>query len=115
MCLGLEPGAAAWKEQTNPLSYGGTPGASQLFWRVALFRKYELWVESSRKVTRTAAIQVITSSVRSVAADKNNLIIVQFSAPPASCIFTICKSSSDVCRIRLDLNVSRLPASLQRG
>ena len=25
VCLGLEPRAAAWKAQTNPLSYGGTP------------------------------------------------------------------------------------------
>ena len=25
VCLGLEPGAARWKAQTNPLSYGGTP------------------------------------------------------------------------------------------
>ena len=25
MCLGLEPGLAEWKVQTNPLSYGGTP------------------------------------------------------------------------------------------
>ena len=25
VCLGLEPGAARWKVQTNPLSYGGTP------------------------------------------------------------------------------------------
>ena len=24
-CLGLEPGAAGWKAQTNPLSYGGAP------------------------------------------------------------------------------------------
>ena len=24
-CLGFEPGAAGWKAQTNPLSYGGTP------------------------------------------------------------------------------------------
>ena len=23
-CLGVEPGAAWWKAQTNPLSYGGT-------------------------------------------------------------------------------------------
>ena len=22
-CLGVEPGAAEWKAQTNPLSYGG--------------------------------------------------------------------------------------------
>ena len=25
MCLGPKPGPAAWKAQTNPLSYGGTP------------------------------------------------------------------------------------------
>ena len=25
MCLGLEPGAAGWQAQTNPLSYGGPP------------------------------------------------------------------------------------------
>ena len=25
VCLGLEPGAAGWKVQTNPQSYGGTP------------------------------------------------------------------------------------------
>ena len=24
-CLGVEPGAAGWKAQMNPLSYGGTP------------------------------------------------------------------------------------------
>ena len=24
-CLGLEPGAAEWKAQANPLCYGGTP------------------------------------------------------------------------------------------
>ena len=25
VCLGLEPGVAGWKAQTNPLSYSGTP------------------------------------------------------------------------------------------
>ena len=25
VCLGFEPGAAGWKAQMNPLSYGGTP------------------------------------------------------------------------------------------
>ena len=25
VCLGLEPRAAGWKAQTNPLCYGGTP------------------------------------------------------------------------------------------
>ena len=24
-CLGFEPGAAGWKAQTDPRSYGGTP------------------------------------------------------------------------------------------
>ena len=24
VCLGLEPGVAVWKAQTNPLNYGGT-------------------------------------------------------------------------------------------
>ena len=30
MCLGVEPGAALWKAQTNPLSYGGTPTVANL-------------------------------------------------------------------------------------
>ena len=25
VCLGLEPGVAGWKAQTNPLSYSSTP------------------------------------------------------------------------------------------
>ena len=25
VCLGLKPGVAGWKAQTNALSYGGTP------------------------------------------------------------------------------------------
>ena len=29
-CLGVEPGVAGWKAQTNPLSYGGTPFFSNL-------------------------------------------------------------------------------------
>ena len=33
VCLGLEPGAAGWKTQTNPLSYGGTPIFSHLHGR----------------------------------------------------------------------------------
>ena len=27
--MGLEPGAAGWKAQTNPLSYSGTPKNKQ--------------------------------------------------------------------------------------
>ena len=34
VCFGLEPGAAGWKAQMNPLSYGGTPILS-LFVRAA--------------------------------------------------------------------------------
>ena len=28
VCLGLNPGVAGWKGQTNPLSYGGTPNGT---------------------------------------------------------------------------------------
>ena len=31
VCLGLEPEAAGWKAQTNPLSYGGTPPFNSLY------------------------------------------------------------------------------------
>ena len=31
VCLGLEPGAAEWKAQTNPLSYGGTQFFEQFY------------------------------------------------------------------------------------
>ena len=34
VCLGLEPGAAGWKAQTNPLSYGGTPKQQTLLNRM---------------------------------------------------------------------------------
>ena len=30
VCLGFKPGAAGWKAQMNPLSYGGTPGCQYL-------------------------------------------------------------------------------------
>ena len=30
VCLGLEPGAAGWQAQTNPLGYGGTPDEMKL-------------------------------------------------------------------------------------
>ena len=32
--------------------------------------------------------------------------ILPFSAPQMSCIFSICETNSDICRIRLDFNVS---------
>ena len=38
VCLGLEPGAAGWKAQTNPLSYGGTPGKHFLFDRTIMIK-----------------------------------------------------------------------------
>ena len=30
VCLGLEPGTAEWKAQTNPLIYGGIPRKNYL-------------------------------------------------------------------------------------
>ena len=37
-CLELEPGAAEWKAQTNPLSYNSTPNVWTLFqWHCFLF------------------------------------------------------------------------------
>ena len=38
VCLGFEPGAAGWKAQMNPLSYGGTP----LFVYFCLFKQTSL-------------------------------------------------------------------------
>ena len=35
VCMGLEPGAAVWKAQTNPLSCGGTPDWLKLVTRIA--------------------------------------------------------------------------------
>ena len=37
VCLGLEPGAAGWKAQTNPSSYGGTP----VDWIIGLWWHYQ--------------------------------------------------------------------------
>ena len=31
LCLGLEPGAARWLAQTDPLSYGGRPSFQNIF------------------------------------------------------------------------------------
>ena len=41
VCLGLEPEAAGWKAQTNPLSYGGTPSA--LFFDCSLMSLSDIW------------------------------------------------------------------------
>ena len=37
VCLGLEPWAAGWKVQTNPLSYGSTPKTSNCYKVIPLF------------------------------------------------------------------------------
>ena len=37
VCLGFEPGAAGWKAQTNPLSYGGTTQRSLLLYYILSF------------------------------------------------------------------------------
>ena len=52
-CLGLEPGAAGWKVQTNPLCYGGTPKKHwylHSLWReaVVLAVKYNMIVGSTK-------------------------------------------------------------------
>ena len=42
-CLGVEPGAAWWKAQTNPLSYGGTP----LFTQILLYANFwTIWLDA---------------------------------------------------------------------
>ena len=42
VCLGLEPGAAGWKAQTNPLSYGGTPSLSNIVYFLFNFYKIKI-------------------------------------------------------------------------
>ena len=49
VCLGLKPGAAGWKAQTNPLSYSGTPITKVLWNRllVGLIREsITIWLTS---------------------------------------------------------------------
>ena len=55
VCLGLEPGAAGWKVQTNPLSYGGTPGIPSWY----LIKK-ERFVKFSRSVGRLQKTKLVT-------------------------------------------------------
>ena len=44
VCLGFEPGAAGWKAQMNPLSYGGTPFICSLFVQEsATIVKHTIW------------------------------------------------------------------------
>ena len=38
-CLGVEPGAAGWKAQTNPLSYGGTQTKLYIYYILSFFLK----------------------------------------------------------------------------
>ena len=45
VCLGLEPGVAGWKAQTNPLSYGGTPDDFIIFQYLAMYN-----IESLSKI-----------------------------------------------------------------
>ena len=50
VCLGLEPGAAGWLAQTNPLSYGSTPTKSNLieFLLRVLDKKSDTHVDSKQ-------------------------------------------------------------------
>ena len=45
VCLGIEPGAAGWKAQTNPMSYGGTPKYISLSIYISLSLSLALWNE----------------------------------------------------------------------
>ena len=57
VCLGLEPGAAGWKAQTNPLSYGGTHSNPFMFDRFSCYlpRKF-LLLHLSRKIIKSVHI-----------------------------------------------------------
>ena len=61
-CLGVEPGAAWWKAQTNPLSYGGTPTISCL----VLKKQMEVitWPKTSKEIefflVRKIRLQICT-------------------------------------------------------
>ena len=50
VCLGFEPGAAVWKAQTDPLSYGGTPIYLSIYQSLLLLCKTTL---SFHVVTQT--------------------------------------------------------------
>ena len=39
VCLGLEPGAAGWKAQTNPQNYDRTPKKYLNFHQLVIFRQ----------------------------------------------------------------------------
>ena len=46
VCLGLKPGAAGWKAQTNPLSYGGTPS------KIIVATSFE-WLPKVQKIAKS--------------------------------------------------------------
>ena len=53
VCLGFVPGAAGWKAQTNPLSYGGTPVYCLFFksFYVTSFKKSNYKIQSNKRLT----------------------------------------------------------------
>ena len=57
VCLGFEPGAAGWKAQTNPLSYGGTPTTTTKKLFVLQIRSYlKTWLN------KVSSYQVVTEA-----------------------------------------------------
>ena len=55
-CLGVEPRAAGWKAQTNPLSYGGTPTCIYihcLFAANSLFIQHHYWKFLSKIILKS--------------------------------------------------------------
>ena len=69
VCLGLEPGAAGWKAQTNPLSYGSTPSLICLDTVVSVHTnssKFSCLVNSNPAKLETGDTTVILSRFVSV-------------------------------------------------
>ena len=67
VCLGLEPGAAGWKAQTNPLSYCGTNNRN-IFFRVEIWRRRRCRSRDSSDY----------SAVFSIDRDHNKTIIISY-------------------------------------
>ena len=69
VCLGLEPGAAGWKAQTNPLSYSGTPSSIFLLWECSLLDQPVLLTLSPAFIILNFLIRKRLQNVRFVTVD----------------------------------------------
>ena len=62
VCFGLEPGAAEWKVQTNPVSYGGTP-LQQLSFLFNLFESLPLRSPLDTTIFLTQIVDWLASTI----------------------------------------------------